>query len=73
MDAWNAWNAIDSYDTRNATENTEFQLAYKNLIADADKRRLKPMSLLDAISWDLRVLFFKLKFRKELAMTDCVL
>ena len=29
-----------------------------------------PLSLIDAIAWDLRVFFFKLRFRKELAMTD---
>jgi hypothetical protein len=55
---------------KTAAENTEFQQAYRSMRAGEARMIRSPLSLIDAIAWDLRVFFFKLRFRKELAMTD---
>ena len=48
--------------------NTEFQQAYRNMKAEEARMIRSPLSLIDAIYWDLRVLLFKLRFRREIAM-----
>jgi hypothetical protein len=53
-----------------ATENTTFQLAFRKMEADGARMMGRPMSLIDAISWSVRALFFEIKYRKELATMD---